>query len=184
MIQSLHEVVHNTPIHFKEVHIKKSCTSEVTELKEDLRRWGETAQVLEVLRNEIKRMEKSIDELKENDISLLQKEVLLQEMQDRTDSLVKEAEKRMHLALEIDSIVSGLDAEEETFLRLRFQEKISITGIQSRMHLSRASVFRLQNKCFRRVLDILKNDGRERHGGYGKNGAGGTGQHEIRTQAH
>ena len=78
----------------------------------------------------------------------------------------KEAEKRMHLALEIDSIVSGLDAEEETFLRLRFQEKISITGIQSRMYLSRASVFRLQNKCFRHVLDILKNEGRERHGEY------------------
>lgn len=96
MIQSLHEVVHNTPIHLKEVHIKKSCTSEVTELKADLRRWGETAQVLEVLRNEIKRMEKSIDELKENDISPLQKEVLLQEMQERTDSLAKEAEKRMH----------------------------------------------------------------------------------------
>ena len=85
MIQSLHEVVHNTPIHLKVVHIKNSCTSEVTELKADLRRWGETAQVLEVLRNEIKRMEKSIDELKENDISPLQKEVLLQEMQERTD---------------------------------------------------------------------------------------------------
>ena len=96
----------------------------------------------------------------------MQKEVLLQEIQERTDSLVKEAEKRMHLALEIDSIVSGLDAEEETFLRLRFQEKISITGFQSRMHLSRASVFRLQNKCFRHVLDILKNEGRERHGEY------------------
>lgn len=160
MIQSLHEVVHNTPIHFKEVHIKKSCTSEVTELKEALRKWGETAQVLEVLRNEIKRMEKSIDELKENDISLLQKEVLLQEMQDRTDSLVKEAEKRMHLALEIDSIVSGLDAEEETFLRLRFQEKISITGIQNRMFRCRASVFRLQNRCFKHILEIAETEGR------------------------
>ena len=51
------------------------------------------------------------------------KEVLLQEMQERTDSLAKEAEKRMHLALGIDSIVSGLDADEETSLRLRFQEK-------------------------------------------------------------
>ena len=50
-------------------------------------------------------MEKSIDELKENDISQLQKEVLLQEMQERTDSLAKEAEKRTHLALEIDSRV-------------------------------------------------------------------------------
>lgn len=161
MIQSLHEVVHNTPIHFKEVHIKKSCTSEVTELKEDLRRWGETAQVLEVLRNEIKRMEKSIDELKENDISPLQKEVLLQEMQERTDSLVEEAEKRMHLALEIDSIVSGLDADEETFLRLRFQEKISITGIQNRMFICRASVFRLQNRCFKHILEIAEAEGRE-----------------------
>lgn len=166
MIQSLHEMVHNTPICLKEVHIKKNCTQEVTELRADLRRWGETAQVLEVLRNEIERMKKSIDGLKENDISPLQKEVLLQEIQERTDSLVKEAEKRMHLALEIDSIVSELDAEEETFLRLRFQEKISITRIQSRMYLSRASVFRLQNKCFRHVLDILKNEGRERHGEY------------------
>lgn len=166
MIQSLYEMVHNTPICLKEVHIKKNCTQEVAELREDLRRWGETAQVLEVLRNEIERMKKSIDGLKENDISPLQKEVLLQEIQERTDSLVKEAEKRMHLALEIDSIVSGLDAEEETFLRQRFQEKISITGIQSRMYLSRASVFRLQNKCFRHVLDILKNEGRERHGEY------------------
>mgnify|MGYP000083111882 FL=1 len=160
MIQSLHEVVHNTPIHLKEVHIKKSCTSEVTELKADLRRWGETAQVLEVLRNEIKRMEKSIDELKENDISPLQKEVLLQEMQERTDSLAKEAEKRMHLALGIDSIVSGLDADEETFLRLRFQEKISITGIQNRMFRCRASVFRLQNRCFKHILEIAEAEGR------------------------
>ena len=160
MIQSLHEVVHNTPIHLKEVHIKKSCTSEVTELKADLRRWGETAQVLEVLRNEIKRMEKSIDELKENDISPLQKEVLLQEMQERTDSLAKEAEKRMHLALGIDSIVSGLDADEETFLRLRFQEKISITGIQNRMFRCRASVFRLQNRCFKHILEIAEDEGR------------------------
>lgn len=149
MIQSLHEGVHNTPVYLKAVHIKKKCTPEVEELKEALRKWGETAQVLEVLRNEIKRMEKSIDELKENDISQLQKEVLLQEMQERTDSLAKEAEKRMHLALEIDSIVSGLDAEEETFLRLRFQEKISITGIQNRMFRCRASVFRLQNRCFK-----------------------------------
>ena len=160
MIQSLHEVVHNTPIHLKEVHIKKSCTSEVTELKADLRRWGETAQVLEVLRNEIKRMEKSIDELKENDISPLQKEVLLQEMQERTDSLAKEAEKRMHLALGIDSIVSGLDADEESFLRLRFQEKISITGIQNRMFRCRASVFRLQNRCFKHILEIAEAEGR------------------------
>ena len=60
MIQSLHEGVHNTPIHLKVVHIKKNCTQEVTELRADLRKWGETAQVLEVLRNEIKRMEKSI----------------------------------------------------------------------------------------------------------------------------
>ena len=118
------------------------------------------AQVLEVLRNEIKRMEKSIDELKENDISQLQKEVLLQEMQERTDSLAKEAEKRMHLALEIDSIVSGLDAEEETFLRLRFQEKISITGIQNRMFRCRASVFRLQNRCFKHILEIAEAEGR------------------------
>ena len=153
-------MVHNTPIHLKEVHIKKSCTSEVTELKADLRRWGETAQVLEVLRNEIKRMEKSIDELKENDISPLQKEVLLQEMQERTDSLAKEAEKRMHLALGIDSIVSGLDADEETFLRLRFQEKISITGIQNRMFRCRASVFRLQNRCFKHILEIAEAEGR------------------------
>lgn len=161
MIQSLHEGVHNTPIHLKVVHIKKKCTPEVAELKVALRKWGETAQVLEVLRNEIKRMEKSIDELKGNDISQLHKEVLLQEMQERTDSLEKEAEKRVHLALEIDSIVSGLDADEETFLRLRFQEKISITGIQSRMHLSRASVFRLQNKCFKHILEITEAEGRE-----------------------
>ena len=161
MIQSLHELVHNTPIGLKEVHIKKNCTQEVAELKVALRKWGETAQVLEVLKNEIKRMEKSIDELKGNDISQLHKEVLLQEMQERTDSLEKEAEKRMHLALEIDSIVSGLDADEETFLRLRFQEKISITGIQSRMYLSRASVFRLQNKCFKHILEIAEAEGRE-----------------------
>ena len=160
MIQSLHEEVHNTPVYLKAVHIKKKCTPEVEELKEALRKWGETAQVLEVLRNEIKRMEKSIDKLKENDISQLQKEVLLQEMQERTDSLAKEAEKRMHLALEIDSIVSGLDAEEETFLRLRFQEKISITGIQNRMFRCRASVFRLQNRCFKHILEIAEAEGR------------------------
>ena len=160
MIQSLHEMVHNTPVYLKAVHIKKKCTPEVEELKEALRKWGETAQVLEVLRNEIKRMEKSIDELKENDISQLQKEVLLQEMQERTDSLAKEAEKRMHLALEIDSIVSGLDAEEETFLRLRFREKISITGIQNRMFRCRASVFRLQNRCFKHILEIAEAEGR------------------------
>ena len=40
MIQSLHEMVHNTPICLKEVHIKKNCTQEVTELREDLRRNG------------------------------------------------------------------------------------------------------------------------------------------------
>ena len=160
MIQSLHEMVHNTPICLKEVHIKKNCTQEVTELREDLRRWGETAQVLEVLRNEIERMKKSIDGLKENDISPLQKEVLLQEIQERTDSLVKEPEKRMQLALEIDSIVSGLDADEETFLRLRFQEKISITGIQNRMFRCRASVFRLQNRCFKHILEIAEAEGR------------------------
>lgn len=160
MIQSLHEGVHNTPVYLKAVHIKKKCTPEVEELKAALRKWGETAQVLEVLRNEIKRMEKSIDELKENDISQLQKEVLLQEIQERTDSLAKEAEKRMYLALEIDSIVSGLDADEETFLRLRFQEKISITGIQNRMFRCRASVFRLQNRCFKHILEIAEAEGR------------------------
>ena len=164
MMQSLHEVVHNTPIYLKAARIRKSCTPEVAELKADLRKWGETAQVLVALKNEIKRMEKSIDELKENGISPLQKEALLQEMQERTDSLAKEAEKRVHLALEIDSIVSGLDADEETFLRLRFQEKISMTGIQNRMYLSRASAFRLQNKCFSHVLEIQKSEGRERHG--------------------
>lgn len=165
-MQSLQEMVHNTPIYLRTVHIKKDCPQEIADLKEKLCKWGETAQALEALRNEIKKMKKSMDELKENDISPSQRKALLQEMQERADSLAKEAEKRMHLALEIDSIVSGLDADEETFLRLRFQEKISITGIQSRMYLSRASVFRLQNKCFRHVLDILKNEGRERHGEY------------------
>ena len=48
MIQSLHEMVHNTPICLKEVHIKKNCTQEVAELKVALRKWGETAQVLEI----------------------------------------------------------------------------------------------------------------------------------------
>lgn len=163
-MQSLHEVVHNTPIYLKAVHIKKNCTPEVAELKADLCKWGETAQALEVLRNEIKKMEKSIDDLKENNISPSQKEVLLQEIQERADLLAKEAEKRVHLALEFDSIVSGLDADEETFLRLRFQKRISIPGIQKRMYLSRASVFRLQNKCFSRVLEIQKSEGRERHG--------------------
>ena len=45
MIQSLHEGVHNTPIHLKVVHIKKKGTPEVAELKVALRKWGETAQV-------------------------------------------------------------------------------------------------------------------------------------------
>ena len=73
----------------------------------------------------------------------------MQEME-QADSLEGEAESGC--GTEIDSIVSGLDADEETFLRLRFQEKISITGIQSRMYLSRASVFRLQNRV---VLNIF-----------------------------
>ena len=38
MIQSLHEGVHNTPIHLKVVHIKKKGTPEVAELEIALRK--------------------------------------------------------------------------------------------------------------------------------------------------
>lgn len=132
------------------------CTPEMFQLKADLRKWGRTTQILNEMNDEINKMEKSFRAIEEN--TALQGEkgkYIRKSCQERISNLTKEAEELMEFANKMDSIVSLLKDEEQMYIRMRYQKGLGFDAISLKMFISRATVFRLQEKCLVHMLEII-----------------------------
>lgn len=54
----------------------------------------------------------------------------------------------------VDEMIRRLDRDEQTFLQLRFEKGYGFDYISMKMHLSRATLFRLQDKALEKMIEM------------------------------
>ena len=71
----------------------------------------------------------------------------LQRAQEELQEIIREKTK-------MDWMIGRLEGEEETFIRLRFGKGYGFDYIALKMHLSRATLFRLQDRALEKLLQM------------------------------
>lgn len=122
-------------------YVRKGMNSEKGQMKIRLLDWGCAMERCRRLQEELRRLE----ELQGADF--LQEEFVKEKerLEERLAEIWKE-KKRM------DALLAGLEENEQEYIRLRFEKGYGIEYIGRRMYISRATVFRLQD----RILEKLR----------------------------
>lgn len=83
-------------------------------------------------------------------------ETMEQEYKENLQRLRGELEEILREKEKIDALLKRMDWEEEVFLRMRFEKGYGIDYIAIKMHMGRATVFRLQNRALEKLIEAEK----------------------------
>lgn len=127
------------------VQVRKEMDSEKGQLKVRLLDWGCAMERCKRIRDRLRRLE----ELEKD--SFLEKECA--EERERLEAGLQEiwSEKR-----QMDVLLEGLEENEQEYIRLRFEKGYSFVYIGRKLYLSRASIFRMQDRILEKLLQAEK----------------------------
>ena len=122
-------------------YVRKGLNSEKGQMKIRLLDWGCAVERCRRLQEELRRLE----EMEGTDF--LQEEIREEKvrLEERLAEIWKE-KKRM------DGLLAGLEENEQEYIRLRFEKGYGIDYIGRKLYISRATVFRMQD----RILEKLR----------------------------
>ena len=122
-------------------YVRKGLNSEKGQMKIRLLDWGCAVERCRRLQEELRRLE----EMEGTDF--LQEEIRAEKvrLEERLAEIWKE-KKRM------DGLLAGLEENEQEYIRLRFEKGYGIDYIGRKLYISRATVFRMQD----RILEKLR----------------------------
>ena len=122
-------------------YVRKGLNSEKGQMKLRLLDWGCAVERCRRLQEELRRLE----EMEGTDF--LQEEIRAEKvrLEERLAEIWKE-KKRM------DGLLAGLEENEQEYIRLRFEKGYGIDYIGRKLYISRATVFRMQD----RILEKLR----------------------------
>nr|WP_294681362.1 sigma factor-like helix-turn-helix DNA-binding protein [uncultured Anaerotignum sp.] len=127
------------------VQVRKEMDSEKGQLKVRLLDWGCAMERCKRIQDRLRRLE----ELEKD--SFLEKEYA--EERERLEADLQEiwSEKR-----QMDVLLEGLEENEQEYIRLRFEKGYSFVYIGRKLYLSRASIFRMQDRILEKLLQAEK----------------------------
>ena len=122
-------------------YVRKGLNSEKGQMKLRLLDWGCAVERCRRLQEELRRLE----EMEGTDF--LQEEIRAEKarLEERLTEIWRE-KKRM------DGLLAGLEENEQEYIRLRFEKGYGIDYIGRKLYISRATVFRMQD----RILEKLR----------------------------
>ncbi len=127
------------------VQVRKEMDSEKGQMKVRLLDWGCAMERCKRIQDRLRRLE----ELEKD--SFLEKEYA--EERERLEAGLQEiwSEKR-----QMDVLLEGLEENEQEYIRLRFEKGYSFVYIGRKLYLSRASMFRMQDRILEKLLQAEK----------------------------
>ena len=122
-------------------YVRKGLNSEKGQMKLRLLDWGCAVERCRRLQEELRRLEEM------EGMDFLQEEIREEKarLEERLTEIWKE-KKRM------DGLLAGLEENEQEYIRLRFEKGYGIDYIGRKLYISRATVFRMQD----RILEKLR----------------------------
>lgn len=127
------------------VQVRKEMDGEKGQLKVRLLDWGCAMERCKRIQDRLRRLE----ELEKD--SFLEKEYA--EERERLEASLQEiwSEKR-----QMDVLLEGLEENEQEYIRLRFEKGYGFVYIGRKLYLSRASIFRMQDRILEKLLQAEK----------------------------
>ena len=131
---------------------------EKTEMKKQLQDWGSAMERLGWKEEELKRLQmfygaqKQIWEGGTEEKKTAELEKIRRDYNRETDRLRREMAEILQGKADIDRKICRLNMDEEQFLRLRFEKGYGFDYIGMKMHLSRASLFRIQDRVLQKMM--------------------------------
>ena len=129
-----------------------------TEMKKHLQDWGNAIERLGWKEEELKRLQMFYGALKEiwrsgaKEKREAELEKIRREYNREADRIRREMVEILQQKAYIDGRIYRLNMDEEQFLRLRFEKGYGFDYIGVKMHLSRASLFRIQDRVLRKMM--------------------------------
>lgn len=138
----------------------EASMEEMERLKELLFSWGGALDQCRRKQEEMKRL---------GSLRLVQRQMWLESGSEGTREILEEIDQRYNDALRriqeevreilekkaaVDGLLAGLGEEERQFLRLRFEEGQGFDYIAYKMHISRATAFRMQRKILQKLKKV------------------------------
>ena len=131
---------------------------EKTEMKKRLQGWGNAMERLGWKEEELKRLQMFYGAQKEiwssgaKEKREAELEKIRREYNREADRIRREMVEILQQKADIDRRIYRLNMDEEQFLRLRFEKGYGFDYIGVKMHLSRASLFRIQDRVLRKMM--------------------------------
>ena len=131
---------------------------EKTEMKKRLQGWGNAMERLGWKEEELKRVQMFYGAQKEiwssgaKEKREAELEKIRREYNREADRIRREMVEILQQKADIDRRIYRLNMDEEQFLRLRFEKGYGFDYIGVKMHLSRASLFRIQDRVLRKMM--------------------------------
>ena len=131
---------------------------EKTEMKKQLQDWGKAMDWLCWKEEELKRLQMLYGAQKEiwsggaKEKREAELEKIRREYNREADRIRREMVDILQKKADIDRKICRLNMDEEQFLRLRFEKGYGFDYIGMKMHLSRASLFRIQDRVLQKMM--------------------------------
>ena len=134
------------------------------EMKELLWRWGQAMEQFSWKEEEVNRLqvfcemqkcvwEKNPMEREKRELERIEKENREEIGRLRIEMVEILREKRW-----VDEMISKMKLDEKQFLQMRFEKGYGFEYISMKMHLSRATLFRLQDKVLEKMIEMKNGD--------------------------
>ena len=148
----------------EETNLLRSVTpTEISEAKSAVEEWGMSHYTIDILVEEINKIGNQIvyvDNLLEKgsiDESTAEKTKEILRM--RNSSLIDAQQKMILRVNRIETYVSCLDMLEQNIIRMKYQKKLKAEFIAGKNNISRATLFRKQDRAFERIALMMREGG-------------------------
>lgn len=143
----------------KREYLEREMKSERGEMKKRLWNWGQALELCAWKREELKKLTELWGRQREMPEGRRSREAqgdlkqMAQEYEEGVKKIRLELEEILREKKEIDRLIDQLTTDEKEFVYLRFQKGYGFDYIGMKMHLSRATVFRIQDKVLKKMIE-------------------------------
>ncbi len=140
-------------------YTEKQKKSEKGQMKRKLLEWGGALDLCGRKQEELRRVEKLQEEQRkiwgENKTAAGRRvmEQLEKRYEEELQRMQGEIEEILMKKAEMDRLLTGLTGEEQSFVILRYEKGYGFDYIGLKLHMSRATLFRLQDKILKKLLE-------------------------------
>ncbi len=136
----------------KEAYLQQAMKSDLGQMRCRLLYWGGALEICKRKQEEIKKLER----LQQDAVRFVQEpdgERLGEAYRKQIQRISEEIEQILEEKRQMDCCIARLGAEEQNFLYLRYEKGYGYEYIAMKLHMSRASCFRLGNKAVEALLE-------------------------------